>query len=127
MMLWRMNWIGAVVLAVAFITMSGCGKGNESSSTATTQAGGGTAGAGGKALNLAFVTNNASDFWTIARAGCNKAQEEMPNVKVDFQIPSSGSAAEQKRIIDDLLTRGVDGIAISPVDPANETTRLNQV
>jgi ribose transport system substrate-binding protein len=47
-------------------------------------------------------------------------------VQVDFQIPSDGTAAEQKRILDNLLARGVDGIAISPVDPANQTTMLNE-
>ena len=29
-----------------------------------------------KALKLAFVTNNASDFWTIARKGVEKADKE---------------------------------------------------
>jgi ribose transport system substrate-binding protein len=80
---------------------------------------------GRKPLRLAFVTNNASDFWTIARAGCNKAQQGLPGVRVEFQIPSDASAAGQKRIIDDLLAKGTDGIAISPVDPANQTPMLN--
>ena len=87
--------------------------------------GGGTPPPGGKKLRLAFVTNNASDYWTIARAGCNQAGKDLPNVTVDFQIPSDGTAATQKRIVDDLLARGVDGIAISPVDPANQTAMLN--
>jgi ribose transport system substrate-binding protein len=83
-------------------------------------------GSAGKTWKLAFVTNNASDFWTIARAGCEKAEQDLGNVEVDFQIPSDGTAAEQKRILDDLLARGIDGIAISPVDPANQTTLLNE-
>ncbi len=80
---------------------------------------------GGKQLRLAFVTNNASDFWTIARRGTEKADAELANVEVDFRIPSDGTAAEQKRLVDDLLARGVDGMAISPVDPANQTQMLN--
>ena len=82
-------------------------------------------GGGPKKLKLAFVTNNAADFWTIARAGCNQAAKEHPNLTVDFQIPSDGTAATQKRIVDDLLARGIDGVAISPVDPANQTEMLN--
>jgi ribose transport system substrate-binding protein len=85
---------------------------------------GGNAGAP-KPLKLGFITNNAADFWTIARAGCNAAGKELPNVTLDFQIPSDGTAATQKRIVDDLLARGIDGIAISPVDPANQTEMLN--
>lgn len=79
-----------------------------------------------KPLHLAFITNNASDFWTIARAGCDKAKSELTGVDVDFRIPQDGSAATQKKIIEDLLARGVDGIAISPKDPANQTQILNQ-
>lgn len=79
----------------------------------------------GKKLRLAFVTNNASDFWTIARKGTEKAAQELQNVEVDFRIPGEGTAAEQKRLVDDLLARGIDGMAISPVDPANQTQMLN--
>src|SRR5947209_10416417 len=84
-------------------------------------------GAGGKKLRLAFVSNNASDFWTIARKGTEKAAQELQNIEVDFRIPGEGTAAEQKRLVDDLLARGIDGMAISPVDPANQTQMLNDV
>jgi ribose transport system substrate-binding protein len=82
-------------------------------------------GGGGKNLRLAFVTNNASDFWTIARKGTEKADAELNSMTVEFKIPSDGTAAEQKRLIDDLLAKGVDGIAISPVDPDNQTQMIN--
>jgi ribose transport system substrate-binding protein len=94
--------------------------------TTTTTGGGGGGGGGGKNLRLAFVTNNASDFWTIARAGTEKADQELDNVTVEFKIPGEGTAAEQTRLVDDLLAKGVDGMAISPVDPANETDVLNR-
>ncbi len=76
-------------------------------------------------LRLAFVTNGASDFWTIARRGVEKADAESDGVTVDFRIPSDGTAAEQKRIIDDLLAKGIDGLAISLVDPTNQTQMIN--
>ena len=83
-------------------------------------------GGAGKHHKLAFVTNNASDFWTIARKGTEKAHAELPNVDVDFRIDSDGTAAEQQRVVDDLLAKGIEGIAISPVDPANQTPMLNK-
>jgi ribose transport system substrate-binding protein len=83
--------------------------------------------AAGKKLKLAFVPNNAADFWTMARAGCAKASQELGNVSVEFKIPEDGTAATQTRILDDLLAKGIDGIAISPVDPTNETLKLNGV
>src|SRR5262245_48431118 len=76
---------------------------------------------------LAFVTNNAADFWTIARKGCEAADAELDNVDVEFRIPSDGTAAEQRRIVDDLIAKGVSGIAISPVDPANQTQMINDL
>ena len=78
-------------------------------------------------FKLAFVTNNASDFWTIARKGCEQADAELSNVEVEFRIPSDGTAAEQRRIIDDLMAKGVSGIAISPVDPTNQTKMINDL
>jgi ribose transport system substrate-binding protein len=78
-------------------------------------------------IKLAFVTNNSSDFWTIARRGMEKADAELPDVSAEFRITSDGTAAEQKRIIDDLMTKGVRGIAISPIDPENETPLINDV
>ena len=80
----------------------------------------------GKRHKVAFVTNNASDYWTIARKGTEKAQAEIPNVDVDFRVDSDGTAAEQQRVVDDLLAKGIEGIAISPVDPANQTPMLNK-
>jgi len=76
-------------------------------------------------VQLAFVTNNSADFWTIARKGVEVADSELAGVSVEFRLDSDGSAAEQRRILDDLLTKGVQGIAISPVDPENQTAILN--
>jgi len=73
------------------------------------------------------VTNNAADFWTIARKGCEQADGELANVDVEFRIPSDGTAAEQRRIVDDLLAKGVAALAISPVDPVNQTQMINEV
>ena len=88
----------------------------------TSSGGGGT----GTKHKLAFVTNNASPFWVIARKGTEKAVSDIPNIEVEFRIPSDGTAAEQQRVVDDLLAKGIQGIAISPVDPKNQTEMLNR-
>jgi ribose transport system substrate-binding protein len=103
-----------VILALIAALASACGSNNAGSSES-------------KQTTLAFVTNNSSDFWTIARRGVEKADAELADVSVEFRIDSDGTAAEQKRIIDDLLTKHVGGIAISPVDPQNQTPLLNDV
>lgn len=125
MKLKKMMLLGAgLLLAAAACTQQGGGGGTN---TANGGGGGGAPGGGGAARRLAFVTNNASDFWTIARKGVEKADAELADVTAEFKIPSDGTAAEQKRIVDDLLAKGVDGIAISPVDPDNQTGLINEV
>ena len=76
-------------------------------------------------IKLAFVTNNSADFWTIARRGVEKADAELADVETEFRLTSDGTAAEQQRIVDDLLTKRVAGIAISPVDPANQVALID--
>jgi ribose transport system substrate-binding protein len=110
--------IGLCLLVFAGACNQGGGGGTNSG------AGGGTS---ATSRRVAFVTNNASDFWTLARRGCEKADQELADVEVEFKIPSEGTAAEQKRIVDDLLARGVAGIAMSPVDPQNQTQMINDV
>ena len=112
-----------VFLFVFTLLLGGCQPGTQ---TGTGGGAGGAGSAGGGKHKLAFVTNNASDFWTIARKGTEKAQADIPNIEVQFRIPSDGTAAEQQHVIDDLLANGVHGIAISPVDPANQTPMLNR-
>ncbi len=114
-----MRRLGFGVLMMA-VVLGGCGeKGQE-------QAGGDAIGATmGAKITVAFVTNNASDFWKIAQAGTEKAAKEL-GCGVIFKIPPQGTAQEQKQIVQDLITRGVSGIAISPKDPENQTAMLNE-
>lgn len=74
---------------------------------------------------LAFVTNNPTNFWHIARKGVLKAEKEF-KIKADFRIPAKGTAGEQQQIVEELITLGVDGMAISPVDPVNQTPLINK-
>jgi ribose transport system substrate-binding protein len=78
------------------------------------------------AAKVAFVSNNAAEFWTIAEAGCRRAGEDL-GVQVLFKRPKNPSAAAQKEIIEDLLNQGVQAIAISVIDPDNQTDYLNKI
>ena len=108
------------VVMIAGGLLAGCNKAGDSTGSAST--GAPTA----KTYRLAFVTNNASDFWTVARKGVEKADAELNDVTVEFKIPGEGTAAAQTQLVDDLLAKGNDGMAISPVDPANQTNMINK-
>jgi ribose transport system substrate-binding protein len=75
---------------------------------------------------LAFVVNVSADFWTIARRGIEKANREHPQFNMEMIVPGQASAAEQRRIVDELLARKVAGIAISAINPGNSTEMLNR-
>lgn len=80
---------------------------------------------GGKP-RVAFVSNNPFEFWTIARRGTEKAAVDF-DCEVTFRMPARGTAAEQRQIIEDLLAKGIQGIAISPNDSVNQAGFLNGV
>ena len=79
----------------------------------------------GRQIHIAIVTDSADDFWKIARKGSEKADEELHNVQVEFRLNAKGTAAEQQRIVDDLIARGVSGVAITPVDPAGQAAMID--
>src|SRR4051812_32120511 len=98
----------AVVVSATFVVSCGSKESAKDSSS-------GSGGNSKKPVNVAFVTNNPSDFWQIARAGIKKAEQEL-GVTCDFQMPPDGTAADQQRIVEALLAKGVQGMAISPND-----------
>mgnify|MGYP000082520000 CR=1 FL=1 len=65
---------------------------------------------------FAFVSNNFSPFWIIAQKGLEKARQEF-GIDVEFRAPRSGKLDEQRQILEDLLAKGIDGVAVSPIDP----------
>jgi ribose transport system substrate-binding protein len=67
---------------------------------------------------FAFVINQSARFWDIAHAGCQQAVEE-EGARVEFHVPGQSSAAQQKQIIESLIAKGCNGLAISPLSPDN--------
>lgn len=110
----RIRFAALLMIAV----LAACGPSSPPDSSGGTPA-------GPAKLRVAFVTNNASDFWKIAEAGTKKAAQEI-GCEALFQIPARGTAQEQQQIVQDLIAKGVSGIAISPKDPANQVEMLNQ-
>ncbi len=101
---------GSVLLAVAFL-FSSCEKG--------------AAPAGGeKKANFAFITNGIAEFWTLAERGAEKAGQDLG---VDVGVFMPGSISDQKQMLEDAITRGYDGVAVSPIDSANQIDMINRV
>ena len=96
--------IAATVIAVAIVV--GCSKPSEKS-------------------DFAYVTNGVDPFWDLCAAGVRIAEKEF-GVKCEVHMPTKG-VVDQKRILEAMVAKGVKGIAVSPVDPDNQTGHLNEI
>ena len=99
------------------IAVTGCGgssSDSENPDAAQTEA----------SIKLAYVTNGIASFWDVAKAGADAGAEEF-SCKVEVRMPDG--ALDQKETLEDLLSQGIDGIAVSPIDPENQTTFLNKL
>jgi len=79
----------------------------------------------GEKPRVALVSNASAEFWTIARAGFNKGLAET-GAEGDFRTPD-GTVAQQKTFLEDLLSKRMHGIAVSPIDADNQTPDLNKI
>ncbi|MEY3025156.1 MAG: D-ribose-binding periplasmic protein precursor [Planctomycetota bacterium] len=80
-----------------------------------------------KRPHVAFVSNGVADFWTIAKAGAiaaGKSKDIDCDVTVEFP---GGGLGDQKRMLEDLVIKGIDGISVSPIDPTNQAEVLDLV
>ncbi len=110
-----------LTLIAAAALLTGCGGGDD-------QAAGGSAGGGkgdGKGGRFAYVTNGVDPFWNIAESGAEQAGKDL-GVEVTVLMPANG-APEQQNMLEDLVTRGITGIAVSPIDAANQVNLLNSI
>ncbi len=65
-------------------------------------------------------------FFDLARDGCEARAAELGNVTCLYIGPVEHEPATQSQIIEDLITQGVDGLAISVADTAAATTVINR-
>lgn len=107
-----------VTLSLLLLTACGGGGSQPAGSSESAQS------ADEQRPRVAFITNGVADFWTVAEAGARKGAEEA-KAEVLVLMPARGME-EQKSMVEDCLVRGVDGIAISPIDPPNQATLIEE-
>jgi ribose transport system substrate-binding protein len=71
------------------------------------------------------VTNGIDPFWDLCAAGVRIAEKEF-GVQCEVLMPPKG-VVDQKRMMEAMLAKGVDGVAVSPIDAENQTPFLNEV
>jgi len=98
---------GVLALTATIAVMPACNSSNSSNSS-------------GQKPVVAFITNNPHEFWTIARKGTEDAAKQF-DVQVEFKLGDKTSQ-QQRQTIEDLKSKGVAAIAVSPNDSANQVS-----
>jgi ribose transport system substrate-binding protein len=104
------------LLPVFAIGFAGCAEDEETSSTGSED---------GSKPKVAYVTNGIASFWVIAEKGAQDGAKEF-NADVEVLMPPNG-VEDQKRMCQDALAKGIEGIAISPIDPDNQGDLLSEI
>src|SRR5688572_15808787 len=112
-----------LTLSALLLALAGCSKPADPAATGSAQDSKSSATA--KKKKLAYVTNGVDPFWNTAAAGVRAAEKEF-DVECEVLMPPKG-AVDQKRMVEGLLARGIDGVAISPVDAKNQVDLINEV
>jgi len=98
----------AGALAVAF-AVAGCGEKKS---------------AEGGRKKFGLVTTGVAGFWDICKTGAENAGKDL-DVDVEVVFPNGG--VEQKSKMEDMLSRGVDGISAAVIDPVNQSAFFDEV
>ncbi|MGL6096612.1 MAG: substrate-binding domain-containing protein [Fimbriiglobus sp.] len=105
-----------VVAAGALLFLPACGSGAGTGSGAT---------AGGKP-KIGVVTNCRAEFWDLCEAGANKAAKEF-DVDLTFRQPDTMGVPDQMAIVEAFKKMGCTGMAVSVVDPKEQTPDLARI
>ena len=108
----KLRTLSSAILALCF---AACADGDSGEAAEPSQS---------EAPHFAYITNGAVSFWTIAEAGAYAGGEEY-GVRVSVLLPAGGMT-DQKNVIEDMLTKGVDGMAVSVIDPNNQIDLINE-
>jgi ribose transport system substrate-binding protein len=106
--------------AIVAATLSACGKKEEPAAPAA------SAPAPVAELTVAYITNgNTNEGWTLINGGAKQAGNT-PGVKFIELAAEKGELSKQLAIVEDMITRKVNAIAIAPVDSAGIAPAINK-
>jgi ribose transport system substrate-binding protein len=113
----------SLLLSMLVLTTVGCSDSGKGGAGAGGSVDGPAAAVDGP--KVAYVTNGIASFWVIAEKGAQDAGAKV-GANVVVRMPPNG-VEDQKRMCQDLLAQGIDGIAISPIDPDNQGDLLDEI
>ena len=78
----------------------------------------------GEKKSFALVTTGVAGFWDICKKGGEDAGAEL-GVQVEVLMPNGST--EQRKALEDLLSKGVDGMSVAAIDPENQADIFDEV
>ena len=109
------------ILLGTIAVIAGCSKSDTASTPTSQSSGGGNAAAPapvtGKITIAVIPKGTTHIFWQSVRAGALRAAKELGDVEINWNGPrSEAERGQQIQIVDDMLTQGVNGIVLAPID-----------
>ncbi len=80
-----------------------------------------------KTVRIGIVTNAVAPFWDPMEKGMEDAAAKLPGCEATWQGPQTSRVAEQLRLIENYVARGVDGLAISPLEAKAIAPKINEL
>jgi rhamnose transport system substrate-binding protein len=104
----------ALLTGVLALNLAACGNTNKNQTNPGSDTNDGAAASGTRTY---FINPKSIGpaYWAAAEKGAKKAEEDL-NVKVLFNAPTEADSSKQINLIQDMLTRKVSGIGVSPND-----------
>ena len=111
------NTLRSLLAAVCLMLAGAVGVGCDGDS------GGGASTQAEKRPRVAYITNGIDPFWDTAVGGARVGAKEF-NLDLEAHKPAQG-VTDQNRIIESLIAKRIDGMAISPIDAAGQVDLIN--
>jgi ribose transport system substrate-binding protein len=79
----------------------------------------------GTQLKLALLPNAPTAFWNLAVQGLKRFEKET-GIHVEIKYPPNGKVEEQNQILEDLISQGYHGVAMSVIAPDDQIREINR-
>jgi rhamnose transport system substrate-binding protein len=121
----RLQTILTGALVAASLALGACGGGNENN--AAPKAGGGTGAAAGNKITMYLLPKTKGNpYFETCAQGAEEAAKELGDVNLTYDGPTSGSAEEAAKMVEQWTLKGANVIAVSASNPATLAPAMEQ-
>jgi ribose transport system substrate-binding protein len=115
------------LLLTGSVALTSCTRGGQEQTAAPPGGPAPTTGApaSGDQVTIQIITNGVSPFWDPMAVGMDRAAAKF-GCQASWAGPQTAQIPDQKRMVEDAISRKVDGLAVSAIDAAAITPTIDQ-